>query len=96
MLAHSFLIESSPELLVTRIGIKFRASGFHGPFMCFFKMRFDLVTLDSGERLLPFGLLVINLYRNSIIDSEQMQHYMLSSLGLQRMPRSLSGGTMHQ
>ena len=24
----------------------------------FFEMRFDLGTLDSGERLLPFGLLV--------------------------------------
>ena len=25
---------------------------------CFFEMRFDLGTLDSGERSLPFGLLV--------------------------------------
>ena len=41
-----------------------RASGFHGPFICFFLFfflkRFDLGTLDSGERSLPFGLLVFN------------------------------------
>ena len=42
MLAHSFLIESSSKLLVTRTGIKssnkfrFRASGFHGPFIYVF------------------------------------------------------------
>ena len=28
----------------------------------FFEMRFDLGTLDSGERSLPFGLLVVNLF----------------------------------
>ena len=28
----------------------------------FFEMRFDLGTLDSGERSLPFGLLVTYLY----------------------------------
>ena len=37
----------------------FWASGFHGPFM-FFEIRFDLSTLDSSERMLPFGLLVLN------------------------------------
>ena len=28
----------------------------------FFEMRFDLGTLDSGERSLPFGLLVCNTF----------------------------------
>ena len=41
--------------------VRFGASGFHGPFICFFEMRFDLGTLDSGERSLPFGLLVFIL-----------------------------------
>ena len=63
MLAHSFLIESSSELLVTRAGVKARTSSisgiwFPGPIYMFFETRFDLGTLDSGERLLPFGLLV--------------------------------------
>ena len=31
---------------------------FPWPIYMFFEMRFDLGTLDSGERLLPFGLLV--------------------------------------
>ena len=30
----------------------------------FFEMRFDLGTLDSGERSLPFGLLVLVYVRN--------------------------------
>ena len=30
----------------------------------FFEMRFDLGTLDSGERSLPFGLLVIRSFSN--------------------------------
>ena len=30
-----------------------------------FEMRFDLGTLDSGERLLPFGLLVYTAYHMS-------------------------------
>ena len=34
----------------------------------FFEMRFDLGTLDSAERLLPFGLLV---YHNHFVDCEQ-------------------------
>ena len=59
MLAHSFLIESSSKLLVTRIGIKARTSSILGlwfpwPIYMFFEMRFDLGTLDSGERSLPF------------------------------------------
>ena len=29
-------------------------------------MRFDLVTLDSGERSLPFGLLVFVLWLNLV------------------------------
>ena len=63
MLAHSFLTESSSKVLVTRAGIKARASSISGlkfpwPMYMFFEMRFDLGTLDSGERLLPFGLLV--------------------------------------
>ena len=68
MLAHSFLIESSSKLLVTGTGIKARTSTVSGlwfpwsiyMFVCFFQMRFDLGTLDSGERSLPFGLLVIH------------------------------------
>ena len=63
MLAHSFLIVSSSKLLVTRTGIKARTSSILGlwfpwPIYMFFEMRFDLGTLDSGERSLPFGLLV--------------------------------------
>ena len=63
MLAHSFLIKSSSKLLVTRAGIKARMSLISGlwfPWLIymFFEMRFDLGTLDSGERSLPFGLLV--------------------------------------
>ena len=59
-----FLIESSSKLLVTRTGIKARTSSISGlwfpwPIYMFFEMRFDLGTLDSGERSLPFGLLVI-------------------------------------
>ena len=62
-LAHSFLIETSSELLVTRTGTKARTSSISGlwfpwPIYMFFEMRFDLGTLDSGERSLPFGLLV--------------------------------------
>ena len=63
MLAHSFLIVSSSKLLITRTGIKARTSSILGlwfpwPIYMFFEMRFDLGTLDSGERSLPFGLLV--------------------------------------
>ena len=63
MLAHSFLIESSSKLLVTRTGVKARTSSISGlwfqwPIYMFFEMRYDLGTLDSGERSLPFGLLV--------------------------------------
>ena len=63
MLAHSFLIALSLKLLVTRIGIKARTSSILGlwfpwPIYMFFEMRFDLGTLDLGERSVPFGLLV--------------------------------------
>ena len=75
MLAHSFLIELSSKLLVTMTGIKARTSSILGlsfpwPIYMFFEMRFDLGTLDSGERSLPFGLLVLkyNTFRN---DNEQ-------------------------
>ena len=66
MLAYSFLIESSSKLLVTRTSIKARSSSILGlrfpwPIYMFFEMRFDLGTLDSGERLLPFGLLVFRV-----------------------------------
>ena len=69
MLAHSFLIESSSKLLVTRTGIKARTSSISGlwfpwPIYMFFLIRFDLGTLDSGERALPFGLLVIKYFVN--------------------------------
>ena len=58
-----FLTESSSKLLVTRTGIKARTSSISGLWFpwsiyMFFEMRVDLGTLDSGERLLPFGLLV--------------------------------------
>ena len=67
-LAHSFLIDSSSELLVTRTGIKARTSSISGlwfpwPIYMFFEMRFDLGTLDSGERSLPFGLVVSRTLR---------------------------------
>ena len=67
MLAHSFLIESSSKLLVTRTGINAWTSlilglWFPWPIYMFFEMRFDLGTLDSGERSLPFGLLVLLSY----------------------------------
>ena len=66
MLAHSLLIESSSKLQVTRTGIKARTSSISGlwfpwPIYMFFEMRFDLGTLNSGERSLPFWLLVISL-----------------------------------
>ena len=67
MLAHSFLIESSSKLLVTRTGIKAWKSLILGlcfpwPIYMFFEMRFDLGTLDSDEQSLPFGLLVLDFY----------------------------------
>ena len=54
---------SSSKLLVTRTGIKALTSSILGhwfpwPIYIFFEMRFDLGTFDSGERSLPFGLLV--------------------------------------
>ena len=63
MLASSFLIESSSKLLVTRTGHKsldklISGLWFPWPIYIFFEMRFDLGTFDSGERLLPAGLLV--------------------------------------
>ena len=63
MLAHSFLIESLSKLLVNRTCIKARTSSISGlwfpwPIYMVFEMRFDLGTLDSGERSLPFGILV--------------------------------------
>ena len=67
MQAHSFLIKSSSKLLVIRTGIKARMSLISGLwfpwpiYMFFFEMRFDLGTLDSGERSLPFALLVQSL-----------------------------------
>ena len=67
MLAHSFLIESSSKLLVTRTGIKawkglILGLWFPWPIYMFFEMRFDLGTLDSDEQSLPFGLLVLDFY----------------------------------
>ena len=62
---HASSFKSSSKLLVTRTGIKARMSLISGlwfpwPIYMFFEMRFDLGTLDSGERSLPFGLLVIH------------------------------------
>ena len=69
MLAHSFLIESSSKLLVTRTGIRARISSISGlwfpwPIYMFFEMRFDLGTLDSGERSLLLGYLFIRSFSN--------------------------------
>ena len=63
MLARLFLIESS-KLLITRTGIKAWMSSisclwFPWPIYMFFERRFELGTLDTGERSLPFGLLVV-------------------------------------
>ena len=76
MLAHSFLIESSSKLLVTRTGIKARTSSILGlwfpwPIYMFFEMRFDLGTLDSGERSLPFGLLVPSYLEQAMMEFHQ-------------------------
>ena len=72
MLAYLFLVESSSKLLVTRTGIKARMSSISGlwfprPIYMFFEVRFDLGTLDSGERSLPFGLLVFSLREIEVI-----------------------------
>ena len=72
MLAYSVLIESSSKLLVTRTGIKARTSSISGiwfpwPIYMLFEMRFDLGTLDSGERSLPFGLLVFKRHRPKVL-----------------------------
>ena len=64
MLAHSFLIKSSSKLLVTRTGIKARMSLISMAHLYVSEMRFDLGTLDSGERSLPFGLLVFKYELN--------------------------------
>ena len=44
---------------------------FPWPIYMFFEMRFDLGTLDSGERSLPFGLLVLmyNIFKYNEIRS---------------------------
>ena len=72
MLAHSVLIESSSKLLVTGTGINARMSSISGlwfpwPIYMFFEIRFDLGILDSGERSLPFGLLVYHVFIMEII-----------------------------
>ena len=63
-----FLIESSSKLLITRTGIKPWMSSILGlwfpwPIYMFFEIRFDLGTLDSGERSLPFELLVLQSFQ---------------------------------
>ena len=80
MLAHSFLVESSSKLMVTRTGIKARTSSILGlrfpwPIYLFFEIRFDLGTLDLGERSLPFGLLVV-LFIAVKTDSKLTSHHM--------------------
>ena len=64
---HASSFKLSSKLLVTRTGIKAQLSLISGlwfpwPIYMFFEMRFDLGTLDSGERSLPFGLLVCVLF----------------------------------
>ena len=80
MLAHSFFIESSSKLLVTRTGIKARTSSISGlwfpwPIHMFFEMRFDLGTLDSGEWSLPFGLLVLFFFNLNNLNTYFGCHY---------------------
>ena len=42
----------------------------------FFEMRFDLGTLDSGERSLPFGLLVLKREVTlSILIEDRFKHH---------------------
>ena len=84
MLAHSLLIESSAKLLVTRIGIKVWAnwiSGLWFPwsiYVCFFLNEIDLGTLDSGERSLPFELLILYILSIS---------WCLGKAKMQRLPQ---------
>ena len=87
MLALSFLIESSSKLLVTRTGIKARTSSILGlwfpwPIYMFLEMRFDLGTLDSGERSLPFGLLVC--FSMSFVSSANLPSYFRGNPGNRR------------
>ena len=89
MLAYSFLIESSSKLLVTKTGIKARTSSISGlwfpwPIYMFFEMRFDLDTLDSGERSLPFGLLVPHFAAYLTI---VCSHFTIKCLGSGQKPR---------
>ena len=74
MLAHSFLIESSSKLLVTRTDITARTSSMSGlwfpwPIYMFFEMRFDLGTLDSGKQSLPFGLFVFRPFQSIFLNN---------------------------
>ena len=76
-----FFIESSSKLLVTMTGIKAWTSLVSGlwfpwPIYMFFEMRFDLGTLDSGERSLPFRLLVgqtLGLFHTSSVQTAKAQ-----------------------
>ena len=80
MLARSFLIESSSKLLVTRTGIKAPTSLISGlwfpwPIYMSFEMRLGLGTLDSGERSLPFGLVLSPWIKIILKQAEQMQRH---------------------
>ena len=64
--------QSSSKVPVTRTGIKAPTSSISGlwfpwPIFMFFEMRFDLGTLDLGERSLPFGLLGFSLREIEVI-----------------------------
>ena len=66
VLASSFIFDR----IIIRTGIKAWMSSILGlwlpwPIYMSFEMRFDLGVLDSGERLLPFGLLVIQFKLDS-------------------------------
>ena len=64
MLAHSFFDRIIIKVAGNQTGIKSRTSSILGlwfpwPIYTIFEMRFDLGTLDSGERSLSFGLIVL-------------------------------------
>ena len=65
-IAQSFSCSSFHRLEVTEILLKGRKTlthpSIHPSIYMFFEMRSDLGTLDSGERSLPFGLLVLYVF----------------------------------
>ena len=53
---------------------------FPWPIYMSFEMRFDLGTLDSGERSLPFGLVVLHrLHYLTVTDTNKSDHNQILS-----------------